>query len=46
MMKLEWFQGLTTDLDYVDNQWHYAIMFASVVLDELVIEETEIWRYE
>ena len=45
-MQLEWFQGLNTELDYVDNQWHFVIKFASVVIDELVIEETEIWRYE
>jgi hypothetical protein len=45
-MKLEWFSPLETELDYVARQWHFAIKYASVVIDELVIEETEIWRYE
>lgn len=45
-MKLDWFEGLKTDLDYVAKLWHYSITFDSVVIDELVIEEHEIWRYD
>ncbi len=44
-MNLEWYRGLDTELDYVDCQWHFAIRYASVVIDELVIEEFETWRY-
>ncbi len=45
-MKLDWYNGLESELDYVGNLWHFAIRYASVVIDELVIEEHEIWRYE
>lgn len=44
--KLDWFNGLETELDYVCKQWHFAIKYASVVIDELVLEEYEIWRYD
>ena len=45
-MSLDWYRGLETDLDFVDRQWHFGIRYAGVVIDELVIEEFELWRYE
>ena len=43
---LNWFAGLETDLDYVGKQWHFAISYNSVIIDELVLEDGEIWRYQ
>ena len=44
--KLTWFESLNTELDIVAGQCYYVINYAGIVLDEIVIEENEIWRYE
>lgn len=46
MITLFDFDGLQIDEGPAFGAWSYCIKFGSIWIDELVIEEFEIWRYE